>query len=67
MHEDFMIDDELGFTDEDEKVLEELRSGVAADVRKDPVTGRVEKRGAKNALNKRKLSKQEMDEIFLDF
>jgi len=64
MNKDFMIED---FTDEDEKVLEKIKSGVAADTRKDPVTGRVEKRGAKNALNKRKLSKHEMDELFLDF
>ena len=67
MHEDFVVEDDFAFTDEDERTLEQIRSGVAADVRKDPVTGRVEKRGAKNALNKRNLSKQEMDEIFLDF
>ena len=57
--------DDFAFTDEDEETLRELRGGVQDDVRRDPITGRAEKRGA--TLNKRKLSKHEMDEFFLDF
>jgi len=57
--------DDFAFTDEDEEMLRELRGGVQDDVRRDPITGRTEKRGA--TLNKRKLSKHEMDEFFLDY
>jgi hypothetical protein len=54
-------DDAVEISDEDRKVLKGLRHDDAVD----PVTGRKAKRI--NILNKRKLSKQEMDEFFLDY
>jgi len=59
LEEDFVI------TEEDEKVLKKIRSGVQKETRVDPITGRKEK--PKAMLNKRKLSKHEMDEFFMDF
>ncbi len=64
MEKDFDVLDDFDFTDEDEETLRELR-GVQDDIKRDPITGRTEKRGA--TLNKRKLSKHEMDEFFLDY
>ena len=65
MDEHIDITDDFAFTDEDEEVLRNLKTGVSEDLRRDPITGRVEKRGS--TLNKRKLSKHEMDEFFLDY
>lgn len=66
MKEDFIVEDEMAFTDEDEETLRSLRTGFNDDDHVDPVTGRKEK--SKSKLNvKRKLSKHEMDEIFLDW
>lgn len=65
MKEEFSLDEDFAFTDEDQEVLRGIRTGIDDDVRRDPITGRVEKRGA--TLNKRKLSKHEMDEFFLDY
>ena len=65
MEQPFDIGDDFAFTDEDEEVLKNLKKGVSEDVRRDHVTGRVIKKG--NTLNKRKLSKHEMDEFFLDY
>jgi hypothetical protein len=63
------IDEDFSITEKDEEVLKELRkkkgSGVEEEVRVDPVTGRKEKK--KSMLNKKKLSKHEMDEFFMDF
>lgn len=58
----FIYDDEAsGLSEEDERVLKGLHNERAVD----PVTGRKQKRI--NILNKKKLSKQEMDEFFLDY
>ena len=57
----FIVDDEAVMSDEDRKVLKGLRH----DNPTDPVTGRKAKKV--NILNKKKLSKQEMDEFFLDY
>ena len=60
----FIYDDE-GMSDEDERVLKGIRRGLQGDNPVDPVTGRKAKKV--NILNKKKLSKQEMDEFFLDY
>ena len=68
MKQDFSInltDDFVTFTDEDEELLKELKTGVGSEFHRDPVTGRLEKQ--KNMLNKRQLPKHEMDEFFMDF
>jgi hypothetical protein len=59
----FIYDEEAidGLSEEDERVLKGLHHTRAVD----PVTGRKQKRI--NILNKKKLSKQEMDEFFLDY
>ncbi len=58
----FIYDDSgEGISEEDQKVLKGLRSDRAVD----PVTGRQQKK--LNILNKKKLSKHEMDEFFLDY
>lgn len=67
MNEDFQVEDDFTFTHEDEEVLREIRSGVDEIAPQDPVNGRTKKHGAKSVLNKRKLSKHEMDELFLDY
>lgn len=63
------IDEDFAINEQDEEVLRQLRnradSGVEEEVRVDPVTGRKEKK--KSMLNKKKLSKHEMDEFFMDF
>lgn len=56
----FLYDDE-GLSDEERQVLQ----GLHHEDRVDPVTGRKAKRI--NILNKRKLSRREMDEFFMDF
>jgi hypothetical protein len=60
----FIYDDD-GFTEEDQRVLKRIRKGLDDDAAIDPVTGRKQKK--MNLLNKKKLSKQEMDEFFLDY
>lgn len=58
----FIYDEEAaGLSEEDERVLKGLHNERAVD----PVTGRKQKKI--NVLNKKKLSKQEMDEFFLDY
>lgn len=59
-NDDGFIYDEEAFSDDDQKVLKGLRHQD----RVDPVTGRKAK--PINVLNKKKLSKHEMDEFFLD-
>jgi len=54
------IDDEA-FSDEDRELLSK------DEFRRDPVTGRKEKRSVRSVLNKKALNKHEMDEFFLDF
>jgi len=54
-------EDAVDFSDEDKKILKGLHNERAVD----PVTGRKQKKI--NLLNKRKLTKQEMDEFFLDY
>jgi hypothetical protein len=56
-----IIDDDSGLSDDDQRVLKGLHHERAVD----PVTGRKAKKV--NILNKRKLSKHEMDEFFLDY
>lgn len=65
MEQDFSIDEDFTFTEEDEELLKELKTGVGSEFHRDPVTGRLEQQ--KNLLNKRQLPKHEMDEFFLDF
>jgi hypothetical protein len=60
----FIYDDE-GVSEEDQNVLKRIRKGLDDDAAIDPITGRKQKK--MNLLNKRKLSKQEMDEFFLDY
>lgn len=60
----FIYDDD-GFSEEDQRVLKKIRKGLDDDAAVDPVTGRKQKK--MNILNKKKLSKQEMDEFFLDY
>lgn len=60
-NEDGFIYDEEAISEEDNKVLKGLRH----DNRVDPITGRKSK--PINILNKKKLSKHEMDEFFMDF
>lgn len=60
-NEDGFIYDEEAISEEDSRVLKGLRH----DNRVDPVTGRKSK--PINILNKKKLSKHEMDEFFMDF
>ena len=60
----FIYDDE-GLSDEDQSVLKKLRKGLQDEAAIDPVTGRKQKKI--NILNKRKLSKEELDEFFLDY
>jgi hypothetical protein len=58
----FIYDEEsVGLSDEDQRVLKGLHHDRAVD----PVTGR--KARKTNILNKKKLSKHEMDEFFLDY
>jgi hypothetical protein len=57
----FIYDEDAGLSDEDKKVLK----GLKHDDQIDPVTGRKAKKI--NILNKKKLSKHEMDEFFLDY
>ncbi|MDD9954199.1 MAG: hypothetical protein OXR66_07755 [Candidatus Woesearchaeota archaeon] len=57
--DNFFQDPEM-LTDEDEKTLKGLKHKVKVD----PVTGRKQKKI--NILNKKQLSKHEMDEFFLD-
>jgi hypothetical protein len=58
----FLYDESaIELSDEDKRVLKGLHNDAAVD----PVTGRKAKKT--NILNKRKLSKQEMDEFFLDY
>jgi|GEM_PF-6645280 len=54
-------EDALDISDEERSVLKGLHHSTPVD----PVTGRKAKKV--NILNKRKLSKQEMDEFFLDY
>ena len=65
MHEDFSVEEDFAFSEEDEELLRELKTGVSSEFRRDPVTGRLERQ--KNLLNKRDLPKHEMDEFFMDF
>jgi hypothetical protein len=53
-------EDAVGLDDNDQRVLQGLRHDQPVD----PVTGRKAKKT--NLLNKRKLTRQEMDEFFLD-
>ena len=59
----FIYDEDAvdAFSDDDKTVLKGLHNKAPVD----PVTGRKAKKT--NLLNKRKLSKQEMDEFFLDY
>ncbi len=57
----FIYDDEGALSDDDQRVLKGLHHSNAVD----PVTGRKQKKV--NILNKKKLSKMEMDEFFLDY
>ncbi len=57
----FIYEDPEEMSEEDQKVLKGLKHRTQVD----PVTGRKAK--PVNVLNKKKLSKQEMDEFFLDF
>lgn len=64
-NDDGFIYDESAFSEDDERVLKKIRKGLDNDDAIDPVTGRKAKKV--NLLNKKKLSKQEMDEFFLDY
>ncbi len=64
-NDDGFIYDETAFSEDDERVLKKIRKGLDSDDPIDPVTGRKAKKV--NILNKKKLSKQEMDEFFLDY
>lgn len=57
----FIYEDMDGLSDDDEELLKGLKHSQ----RVDPVTGRKQKQV--NILNKKNLSKREMDEFFLDF
>ncbi len=57
----FIYDDEGALSEDDQQVLKGLHHSKAVD----PVTGRKQKQV--NILNKKKLSKHEMDEFFLDY
>lgn len=57
----FIYEESEGLTEEEERVLK----GLHHEQRVDPVTGRKQKRT--NLLNKKSLSKHELDEFFLDF
>jgi hypothetical protein len=59
------IYDDSDFSEEDQNVLKKIRGGLQDEAAIDPVTGRKQKKT--NILNKKKLSKQEMDEFFLDY
>jgi hypothetical protein len=59
------IYDEDSFSEEDQRVLHRIKKGLENEQAIDPVTGRKQKK--MNLLNKRKLSKEEMDEFFLDY
>jgi len=63
MHNDdgFIYEDPEEMSQEDQQVLKGLKHRTQVD----PVTGRKAK--LVNVLNKRKLSKQELDEFFLDY
>ena len=54
-------EDAAGLSDADKSVLKGLHHNTPVD----PITGRKAKQT--NVLNKRKLSKREMDEFFLDY
>jgi hypothetical protein len=54
-------EDAAGLSEEDERVLKGLQGERAID----PITGRKQRK--MNILNKKKLSKHEMDEFFLDY
>ena len=56
----FIYEEPEGLSEDDEKILKGLKHGTKID----PVTGRPQKKI--NILNKTKLSKNEMDEFFLD-
>ena len=64
-NDDGFIYDDDGFSEEDQRVLKKIRKGLDDTAAVDPVTGRKQKK--MNILNKKKLSKQEMDEFFLDY
>ena len=64
-NDDGFIYDDSGFSEEDTRVLKKIKRGLDNDDPIDPVTGRKAKK--MNILNKKKLSKQEMDEFFLDY
>lgn len=57
----FIYDDSSDFSENDRRVLK----GLHQEDEVDPVTGRKAKK--KNFLNKKKLTKYEMDEFFLDY
>jgi hypothetical protein len=59
------IYDDSDFSEEDQNVLKKIKGGLSDEAAIDPVTGRKQKKT--NILNKKKLSKQEMDEFFLDY
>lgn len=60
-NDDGFIYEEDELSDEEKRVLQ----GIKHDARVDPVTGRKAKQI--NILNKKKLSRHEMDEFFMDF
>jgi len=62
LNDGFIYDEEAAaLSDEDQRILK----GLKHDDQVDPVTGRKAKKV--NLLNKKKLSKHEMDEFFLDY
>ena len=64
-NDDGFIYDDSSFSEEEKGVLKRIKKGLDSDNPVDPVTGRKAKK--MNILNKKKLSKQEMDEFFLDY
>lgn len=60
---DFNLQDDFSIEDE----MSEAYGGLKDEFKRDPVTGRLEKKSLKSTLNKKKLSKHEMDELFLDY
>lgn len=60
---DFSVQDDFSLEDE----MDGAYGGLKDEFKRDPVTGRLEKKSLKSTLNKKKLSKHEMDELFLDF
>ncbi len=64
-NDDGFIYDDSGFSEEDQNTLKKIRKGLDEQAAIDPITGRKAKKT--NILNKKKLSRQEMDEFFLDY